>query len=366
MHEQSAAAASRAVNVNLTLRNWAIGCYIREYEQNGADRAKYGARLRESLSDALTTKGVEDMATRSSPLYRQFFLTYENIWQALPAKSASALLPASIWQTLSAKLRPQRPGRVREGTSPRSGVAAEKLFTRLSFSHFAELIAIDDPLKRAFYEVECIRGNWSVRALKRQIATLYFERSGLSTDKEKLAALAHAAAEQAEPKLAIRDPYVFEFLGLRPKEAVSESDLEDALLDKLQDFLLELGHGFCFEARQKSIVIGRTRSFVDLVFYHRILKCHVLIELKVDEFRHEHLGQINTYVTWYRKHMMADGDNPPIGLLLCTQKDHALVEYAMAAIDSRLFVSKYQLELPSKEDLQRFLEEKRREMGDHG
>ncbi|MBI3053557.1 MAG: cytoplasmic protein, partial [Betaproteobacteria bacterium] len=215
---------------SLTLRNWAIGCYIVEYEQNGADRAKYGARLLESLSDALTTRGVEDMAARSLRLYRQFFLTYENIWQALPAKSASALLPASIWQTLSAKLRPRRPGRIREGASPRSGVAVGKLFTRLSFSHFAELIAIDDPLKRDFYEVECIGGNWSVRALKRQVATLYFERSGLSADKEKLAALAHAAAEQAEPKLAIRDPYVFEFLGLRPKEAVSESDLVEYAL----------------------------------------------------------------------------------------------------------------------------------------
>jgi predicted nuclease of restriction endonuclease-like (RecB) superfamily len=242
------------------------------------------------------------------------------------------------------------------------GVDGRMLINTLSFTHIAELVAIDDPLKRAFYEVECIRGNWSVRALKRQIATLYFERSGLSTDKEKFAALTQAAAEQAEPKLAIRDPYVFEFLGLRPKETVSESDLEDALLDKLQNFLLELGHGFCFEARQKSIVIGRTRGFVDLVFYHRIIKCHVLIELKVDEFRHEHLGQLNTYVTWYRKHMLAAGDNPPVGILLCTQKDHAMVEYALAGINSRLFVSKYQLELPSKEDLQRFLEEKRREL----
>jgi len=134
----------------------------------------------------------------------------------------------------------------------------------------------------------------------------------------------------------------------------------------VQEFLLELGRGFCFEARQKRIRIGDEFFFVDLVFYHRILKCHVLIELKVDEFRHEHLGQLNTYVTWYRKQMMAEGDNPPIGLLLCTQKDHALVEYALAAIDSRLFVSKYQLELPSKEDLQRFLEEKRREINDRG
>jgi predicted nuclease of restriction endonuclease-like (RecB) superfamily len=169
-------------------------------------------------------------------------------------------------------------------------------------------------------------------------------------------------AEKAEPKLAIRDPYIFEFLGLKASESVSESSLEDALLDNLHEFLMELGHGFCLEARQKSIVIGKTRGFVDLVFYHRILKCHVLIELKVDTFSHEHLGQLNTYVSWYRKHMMTDGDNSPVGLLLCTQKDHTLVEYATANMDNRLFVSKYQLELPTKEELERFLQDKRREI----
>ena len=233
---------------------------------------------------------------------------------------------------------------------------------RLSFTHLVELIALEDPLKRAFYEIECIRGNWSVRALKRQIATLYYERSGLSTDKEKLSNMADSIAEKAEPKLAIRDPYIFEFLGLKASEAVSESSLEDALLDNLHGFLMELGHGFCLEARQKSIVIGKTRGFVDLVFYHRILKCHVLVELKVDKFTHEHLGQLNTYVTWYRKHMMTEGDNPPVGLLLCTQKDHTLVEYATANMDNRLFVSKYQLELPRKEELEQFLEAKLREI----
>ncbi|MFS8071208.1 MAG: PDDEXK nuclease domain-containing protein, partial [Byssovorax sp.] len=163
-------------------------------------------------------------------------------------------------------------------------------------------------------------------------------------------------------RLAIRDPYVFEFLGLRSQDAVSEFDLEAALLDNLQAFLLELGHGFCFEARQKSIVIGKTRGFVDLVFYHRVLKCHVLVELKADKLTHEHLGQLNTYVTWYRKHMMTEGDNPPVGLLLCTQKDHVLVEYATASMDNRLFVSKYRLELPRKEELERFLQAKRDEL----
>lgn len=355
VHEQSAAAASRAVNVSLTLRNWLIGWHIREYEQSGADRAEYGERLLERLAEALRLKGVSRVDIRELRRYRRFYMAYPHIRESLTPE-LRRLLPAR-----SADNR-----KLRESVTPALGADGKTLIARLSFTHLAELIELDDPLKRAFYEVECIRGNWSVRALKRQIATLYFERSGLSTDKQKLAALAHAAAEQAEPKLAIRDPYVFEFLGLRPKEAVSESDLEDALLDKLQEFLLELGHGFCFEARQKSIVIGRTRGFVDLVFYHRILKCHVLIELKVDEFRHEHLGQLNTYVSWYGKHMVAEGDGPPIGVLLCTQKDHALVEFALAGMNSRLFVSKYQLELPSKEDLQRFLEEKRREMKDFG
>ena len=371
VHEHSATAASRAVNVSLTLRNWAIGCYIVEYEQNGADRAEYGEGMMDRLAEALRRCGVPATDRQRLYAYVGFYRTYPQIGEVIPAAWAARLLPmsrppqTSIVRSVTGQSAAKAKKIVRSATGI-SRISGQMLADRLSYTHLELLAGLENPLKRAFYEIECVRGNWSVRALKRQIATLYFERSGLSTDKAKLATMAHAVAENEEPKLAIRDPYVFEFLGLRPKEAVSESDLEDALLDNMQDFLLELGHGFCLEARQKSIVIGRTRGFVDLVFYHRILKCHLLIELKVDEFRHEHLGQLNTYVTWYRKHMMAEGDNPPIGLLLCTQKDHALVEYALGAIDSRLFVSKYQLELPSKEDLQRFLEEKRREMGNDG
>lgn len=325
------------------------------------------------LAEELRRRGVPASDRQRLYAYVGFYRAYPQIGEAIPAAwavhglSAVPTRPTKIVRSLTGQSADTANAkdivRSATGISPTSG---QMLVDRLSYTHLELLAGLDDPLKRSFYEIECIRGNWSVRALKRQIATLYFERSGLSTDKDKLAAMAHAAAEQAEPRLAIRDPYIFEFLGLNPKDAAAESDVEDALLDNVQEFLLEMGHGFCLEARQKSIVIGKTRGFVDLVFYHRILKCHVLIELKVDEFRHEHLGQLNTYVTWYRQHMMADGDNPPIGLLLCTQKDHALVEYAVAAIDSRLFVSKYQLELPSKEDLQRFLEDKRREMGDHG
>ena len=359
MHEQCAAQASRAVNVNLTLRNWVIGCYVREYEQSGADRAKYGESLLDKVAQRLGAVGLADLTARYLRLCRQFATMYPGIWRLATAKSPPTFLPASIWRSLTAKSSNAFNLATRDPAVSALAIPVEKLLSALSFTHLEQLIAIDDPLKRAFYEIECIHGNWSVRALKRQIATLYFERSEMSKDKKKLAAMVRKGAEIADPKLAIRDPYVFEFLGLRAKDAVAESDLETALVENLREFLLELGHGFCLEAQQKSIVIGNTRGFVDLVFYHRILKCHMLVELKVDEFQHEHLGQLNTYVTWYRRHMMAEGDQPPVGLLLCTGKDHALVQYATAGVDNQLFVSKYALELPSKDELEKFLRARR-------
>lgn len=360
-HEYSAAAVSRAINVSLTLRNWIIGAYIHHYELHGADRAEYGDRLLAKLAERLGNEKMTRTQERELRRYKAFYLAYPQIRESLSPESAPALALV-IRESASPQSGVRMAGAALSSPLPQSGVAPQKLLERLSFSHFAELLAIDDPLQRAFYELECIRGNWSVRALKRQISSLYFERSGLSLDKNKLSTMAHAAAEKAEPRLAIRDPYIFEFLGLKSSEVVLESDLESAMLANLQEFLLELGHGFCLEARQKSILIGQTRGFVDLVFYHRVLKCHVLVELKVDEFRHEHIGQLNTYVAWFEKNMMQEGDNPPVGLLLCTGKDHALVEYALSSMSNRLFVSKYQLELPSKELLQRFLEDKLREV----
>ena len=361
--EHMTAQTSRAVNISLTLRNWLIGCYIEEYERSGVDRAAYGERLMDELAKALQNHGLSRCDRRELYRYRQLYLTYPQIVEAVTPQFVPDSERFPIWQALSAKSDPTvLSGQIVESATPQLRVPGRKLIERLSFTHLSELIAIDDPLKRAFYEIECIRGNWSVRELKRQIGSLYHERSGLSIDKEELADLAQSGAEQTEPKLAIRDPYIFEFLGIKSREVMGESDLEDALLDKLQDFLLELGHGFCFEARQKRILIGNTHGFVDLVFYHRILKCHVLVELKIEAFTHENLGQLNTYVNWYRKNMMAEGDNPPVGILLCTQKDQALVEYALAGMDNKLFVSKYQLELPSKEEIQHFLEEKMREV----
>ena len=351
--EHLAVQAGRAVNISLTLRNWMIGLYIAEFELRGADRAGYGDRLLESLSAELEKLNVSSCGKRQLYQYLRFYETYPQIVRSATAQ-LQQLVPDGI---------PDIQEKV-QATTALSRNDPQLLLQRLSYTHIEHLVAIEDDTKRTFYEIECIRGNWSVRELKRQINSLYYERSGLSKDKRKLAELVQSGTETVEPRLNIRDPCIFEFLGLKSKEVMSESDLEDQLLDKLQEFLLELGHGFCFEARQRRILIGEAHNFVDLVFYHRILKCHVLVELKIGEFSHENIGQLNTYVNWYKKNVMTTGDNPPVGILLCTQKDHALVEYALAGMSNQLFVSKYQMQLPGKEEMQRFVEEQiRGELG---
>jgi predicted nuclease of restriction endonuclease-like (RecB) superfamily len=358
IHSECIKHAERAVSVGVTLRNWAIGIYIFEYEQRGSDRARYGARVLDVISTRLKRDGVDGVAPRSLRQYRQFYLTYPELCrQRIGASSSGPLSFLSIRQTVSAKLRELLPTDCDPHKSMTLGprVDPELLLSRLSFSHFAELIALEKQEERAFYEIECIRGAWSVRELKRQIGSLYFERSAFSRDPQRLASLLQADAVAPDPQFSFRDPYVFEFLGLRPPEVMGESDLEDALLDRLQAFMLELGHGFCFEARQKRIQIGDTICFIDLVFYHRILKCHVLIELKVADFSHEHLGQLNTYVSWYKRNMITNGDSPPIGLLLCKRKDNALVHYALADLPNTVFVSKYQVELPTVDQLRNLL-----------
>ncbi len=347
------AQANRAVNVSLTLRNWVIGYYISEFELHGKDRAKYGENLLNELVKELEKHEVSNAGKRQLYDYIKLFRAYPQIVQTVSAQFKSLIRNQLKTRdekvpTLSAQLSPP----------------PDQLIVKLSYSMFKLLVEIDDPLKRAFYEHECIRGGWSVRDLKRQIASLCFERLGLSKNKKKLMALTNKTIEGAKRGLDIRDPYVFEFLGIKSKEVMAESTLEDALLDKLQSFLLELGHGFCFEGSQKRILIDGQHYFVDLVFYHRVLKCHILIELKVDEFKHEHLGQLNTYVSWFKRNAMTAGDNPPVGLLLCTRKDHSLVEYALADLPNRLFVSKYQLELPTRDQLQKFLDAQLKEVGD--
>ena len=346
--------AAKAVNISLTLRNWFIGQHIAEFELQGADRARYGDKLLSELAQALREQAVSNVGKRQLYGYLAFYRAYPQIVRTASAQSAQTLLP-------TATVNKVRTASALSSTLP--AIDPDTLITRLSYSHFEQLVELDDPMQRAFYEIEALRGNWSVRELKRQIATQYYQRTSLSTDKAAIAALAHAKAEQATRQHIIRDPYVFEFLGLKPQEAVTEGQLEDALLDKLQAFLLELGHGFCFEARQKRVLIGGEHFFVDLVFYHRVLKCHVLIELKSDAFSHEHLGQLNAYVSYYKQHHMTEGDQPPIGILLCTRKNQELVEYALAGMSNQLFVSRYQVQLPGKAEMAAFLHQAVAELG---
>lgn len=350
--------AVSAVDRNLTVRNWLIGFYIVEFEQNGEDRAVYGDKLIDKIAESV--KHIKGLSARNLNLFRQFYFTYPQIMQTVSAELRSSDLgkfevnfkksTLRIMQTVSAQLQQAE-------NKESIGVPPNGLINNLSFSQFSELIRLDGHLKRAFYEIECIKGNWSVRELKRQITSLYFERSGLSKDKTKLSEYTQNRAFTLSPKDVIQDPFFFEFLGLKDKDIIKESDLEKALLDNLQDFILELGRGFCFEARQKRITIGGEYFFIDLVFYHRILKCHVLIELKVKEFNHINISQLNTYLNYYKKNEMQTDDNPPVGILLCTDKNQSLVEYATAGIDNNLFISKYQVALPAKEELQKFIED---------
>ncbi len=400
-HQHLQAEAAKSVNRLLTVRNWLIGFYIVEYEQKGEDRAEYGDQLLDTLEETLDIPGLSKTALK---LNRQFYLLYFQIRLTVSAelqkisyssdseklgigqtvsdqfenaekrKTISAdTSKETIVQTVSAQLNNLLQNTKNESITigqtvsdqfrslpPSLQVPPEKLISRLSFSHFVELMKVDEPLKRTFYEMECIKGAWSVRELRRQIHSLYFERSGLSKKPEELSQKINQITKPENPQDILKNVYAFEFLDLRIKNTIEESELEEALLDNIQYFLLEMGHGFCLEARQKRILIGDNYFFIDLVFYHRVLKCHILIDLKVEEFKHANAGQLNTYLNYYKEEMMEIGDNPPIGILLVTHKNEALIKYATAGMDENLFVQKYLVELPSKTQLEEFVQKELR------
>lgn len=345
----------KAINRMLTLRNWLIGYYIVEYEQKGNDRAKYGDKLLNALEKSLNTKGLTATLFYHA---REFYTDYPQIKDYILSTispTASVESTRRISPTASDKLQVTR---IEDDTicptvSDKLITPAEKLISQLSFSHIVEILAVKDPLARYFYETECMRCNWSVRELRRQIATNLFVRAGVSKKPEELLKPLKRPERQIQDE--IKQPFFFEFLGLKAQDVVEEKDLEQALIDHLQEFIMELGKGFCFEARQKRIIIDDEYYFADLVFYHRILHCNVIIELKNDEFHHEYLGQLNAYVSYYRENEMNDGDNPPVGILLCTKSGKKMVEYALAGMDNHLFVSTYKLQLPDESTLEEFL-----------
>ena len=344
LHDSAYSATVKAINRFATIRNYVIGFYIVEYEQHGNDRAKYGDRLLKRLAESVNKRGINETILKNC---RRFYLAYPQIKVYLTAISPTAS-KKSLGKSPTAS---DKSSQISPTLSDNFITPAAELVSKLSFSHIVEILTIDDPLARFFYETECIRCCWSVKELRRQISTNLYFRAGVSQKPELLL---ERTEINTSPAITIKDPFSFEFLGLRP-EAFTENDLENALIGHLQEFLLEMGKGFCFEARQKRMIIDDEYYFADLVFYNRILHCNVIIELKDDEFRHADLSQLNAYVSYFRENEMNIGDNPPVGILLCTRKGDKMVEYALAGMDNDLFVTTYMLSLPDKKTLQEFL-----------
>ena len=343
-HDAAQSSAVKAINRMQTMHNWLIGYYIVEFEQHGKDRAEYGTQLLKKLEERGDRKGL---TTTLFKWARKFYRLYPQMMENLPIPICATVMHQL--QPIENKEKAIGASMMHQFVTP-----GKTIISHLSFTHLREIMALDDPLARYFYEQECIKCTWSVRELRRQISTNLYVRAGISANPEKLLSLpsfqGHDSAE-----LQIRQPFTFEFLGLKAQEVVDEHDLEDALISHLQEFILELGKGFCLEARQKRIIIDDEYYYPDLVFYNRILHCGVIIELKNEEFSYENFGQLNAYVSHYRENEMQPGDNPPIGILLCTRKGKKMVEYALAGMDNNLFVSTYMLQLPDKKTLEDFL-----------
>ncbi|MCW3090039.1 MAG: cytoplasmic protein [Ferruginibacter sp.] len=339
----------KQVNTALTLRNWIIGYYIAEYEQSGKDRADYGRQLYKAIAQGLAQKGLKSIRERHLYLCKDLYKAYPQILRTVSAKSYLIDFQYSpILRTVSAELEPY------------DTILAEmnQLLTNLSFSHFIELLKADSATKRRFYELQAINNNWGVRDLKRAIESLLYERTGLSTDKKAVIAK-HISENKLKPEDVFRNTYLLEFLGLEEKVAYSESDLEKGIITNLQNFLIEMGRGFCFEARQKRITFDNKHYRIDLVFYHRILKCSCLLDIKIGEFDHSDSGQMNVYLNYYKENETHPGDNDPIGIILCSGKNEALVKYATMGLPQQVFVSKYLINLPSEKELQKIIEEEK-------
>lgn len=355
--------ARLVINRHVTAKAWLTGYYIVEYEQHGSDRAQYGERLLQNLTKRL---GNKKFSVTTLKIYRQFYMTYSQLFAPIAQflKTNLAICQSATDQLQLIDSQTSKIGQsatdlfvmpMLQDKQNSVLVDSSNLFNKLSFTHLVSLIPINDPLKRAFYETMAIKGTWSVRELQRQIDTNYYERSGWSKRPEELARMVQNNAEMATLAMDIKSPFVFEFLGLRAKDVVEESDLESALIDNLQEFILELGMGFCFEERQKKLLIDDRYYKADLVFYHRILKRHVIIELKAHRLDYADLAQLNMYLAYYRKNIMLVDDNEPIGILLCSEVGQEMAEYTMMGADANMFLSKYQLELPSTERITEFL-----------
>lgn len=310
-------AAWRAVNSAMVVAYWEIGRVIVEEEQRGDDRAEYGRRLMDDLSVRLQAEFGKGFDRSNLWHMRSFYLTYPIL---------------------------------------------DALRRELSWTHYRTLLKIENPDSRSFYENEAVNAKWSTRELDRQVNSLLFERLALSRDKAAVMKLAQKGHEIARPTDLVKDPYVLEFTGLSPSPALREIDVEQALIDKLQQFLLELGKGFAFMARQQRITLGGKHFYIDLVFFNRLTRCFVLIDLKVGELTHEDLGQMQMYVNYYQREVTAADENPPVGIVLCADKNEAVVRYTLPDGNTQIFASRYKLHLPSEAELAAELRREREDL----
>jgi predicted nuclease of restriction endonuclease-like (RecB) superfamily len=348
-HEELCVRAARVVDAHLVVRNWLFGHYIAEFEQAGADRAEYGARLLGRLADSLKPLKIKGTSITRLKLYRSFYRLFpigqtlsDQLGQLLPKPSKTGPTPSDLLTTDGLQLRQTLSG------------ALLKHFT-LGWSHYVTLLTLDSPDERRFYEIETAANQWSVRELERQISTSLYQRLALSRDKEEILRLATEGQIVEKAADLIKNPLVLEFLGLDERPHYTEDELESAIIDQLESFLLELGKGFLFEARQKRFTFDNDHFRVDLVFYNRLLRCYVLIDLKRDKLTHQDLGQMQMYVNYFDRHVKLPDELPTVGIVLCRRKNDALVELTLPQ-DANIFASKYQLYLPSKEELKAQLE----------
>jgi len=353
--------AARSVDIALVVRNWLFGWYIVEFENGGAERAElYGKELIKRLSVKLSSKLGKGFSQRSLEQFRSFYMHYIEIAQTVSAQSLGDL--QKIGQTLSAQSFSPTVGRNKRTTENTADQSLQAVWQTLSarfslsWSHYVVLLTVDSEDERRFYELEASENAWGIRELKRQMNSSLYERLALSRDKAGVKELAQKGQLVVKPSDVLKSPYVLEFLGLQERSEYSEHDLETAIIDKIEHFLLELGKGFLFESRQKRFTFDDDHFYVDLVFYNRLLRCYVIIDLKRDRLTHQDLGQMQMYVNYFDRYVKLDDENPTVGILLCHSKNDRLVKLTLPK-DANIHASAYQLYLPDKEALKKQLEE---------
>lgn len=355
--EQARQHVRTTVNLTEVYTKYEIGRFIVEDEQQGQNRAQYGKQVLKGLSNRLTDRFGDGWSYSNLRQIRQFYLVYGNLTDGVcQIENDNQCLSDSVNSVYPIEMKKAKRCLANSESETVLWKSSESPSFTLSWSHYLILMRIENPDARSFYEIECTKQLWSVRQLGRQVGSSLYERLALSRDKDEVMRLAKEGQTVEKPSDVIKDPVTLEFLGLKPDASYSESKLENAIISRLQDFLLEMGKGFLFEARQKRFTFEERHFYVDLVLYNRLLQCYVLVDLKLDDLTHQDLGQMQMYVNYYDRYVIEDFENPTIGILLCERKNDALVELTLPK-DANIYAQQYALCLPDKALLQRKLKE---------